>query len=52
MKQFPNVKETYTSDGKYPVSTIYSGIHFSRNVKIAKGDDEFYKGEIANYLGF
>jgi hypothetical protein len=24
--QFPNVKETYTSDGKYQVRAIYSGI--------------------------
>jgi gamma-glutamyltranspeptidase/glutathione hydrolase len=41
MKQFPNVKETYTSDGKIPGKAIYSGIHFSRNVqkKIAKGDE-------------
>jgi hypothetical protein len=24
MKQFPNVKETYTSDGKIPGKAIYS----------------------------
>jgi gamma-glutamyltranspeptidase/glutathione hydrolase len=54
MKQFPNVKETYTSDGKYQVRAIYSGIHFSRNVqkKLQRGRDEFYKGEIANISGF
>jgi hypothetical protein len=34
-----NVKETYTSDGKIPGKAIYSGIHFSRNQKIAKGDE-------------
>jgi gamma-glutamyltranspeptidase/glutathione hydrolase len=53
MKQFPNVKETYTSDGKIPVRAIYSGIHFSRNVQknCKRGRDEFYKGEIKT-MGF
>jgi gamma-glutamyltranspeptidase/glutathione hydrolase len=52
MKQFPNVKETYTSDGKIPGKAIYSGIHFSRNVQknCKRGRDEFYKGEIAKTI--
>jgi gamma-glutamyltranspeptidase/glutathione hydrolase len=52
MKQFPNVKETYTSDGKIPGRAIYSGIHFSRNVQknCKRGRDEFYKGEIAKTI--
>jgi gamma-glutamyltranspeptidase/glutathione hydrolase len=50
--KFPNVKETYTSDGKYQVRAIYSGIHFSRNVQknCKRGRDEFYKGEIAKTI--
>jgi hypothetical protein len=39
MKKFPNVKETYTSDGKIPGKGDLFRIHFSRNVqkKLQKG---------------
>jgi hypothetical protein len=38
---------------KYPVSMIYSGIHFSRNVKIAKGDEmNFIKERLQTISGF
>jgi hypothetical protein len=35
---------------KYPVSMIYSGIHFSRKKKIAKGDEMNFIGEIAKTI--
>jgi gamma-glutamyltranspeptidase/glutathione hydrolase len=39
MKQFPNVKETYTSDGKIPVKFIQESILAETYRKIAKGDE-------------
>jgi gamma-glutamyltranspeptidase/glutathione hydrolase len=50
MKQFPNVKETYTSDGKIPgKGDLFRNPFLAETYrKIAKGGrDEFYKGEIA-----
>jgi gamma-glutamyltranspeptidase/glutathione hydrolase len=50
MKQFPNVKETYTVDGKLPQKGDIIRNQFLANTykKIAKGGiDAFYKGDIA-----
>jgi gamma-glutamyltranspeptidase/glutathione hydrolase len=51
MKQFPNVKETYTSDGKYQVSDLFRNPFLAETYrKLQKGRDEFYKGEIAKTI--
>lgn len=50
MKQFPNVKETYTNDGKVPEKgDIFKNPYLANTYKkLAKeGRDAFYKGEIA-----
>jgi gamma-glutamyltranspeptidase/glutathione hydrolase len=53
MKQFPNVEETYTSDGKIPgKGDLFRNPFLAETYrKIAKGGrDEFYKGAIANTI--
>jgi gamma-glutamyltranspeptidase/glutathione hydrolase len=52
MKQFPNVKETYTSDGKYQVRRFIqeSILAETYRKKLQRGRDEFYKGEIAKTI--
>ena len=50
MKQYPNIKETYTVDGKLPQKGDIIKNQFLANTykKIAKGGrDAFYKGDIA-----
>jgi gamma-glutamyltranspeptidase/glutathione hydrolase len=44
IRKFQTLKKPIQVMEKYPVRAIYSGIHFSRNVKNCKrGRDEFYK---------
>ncbi|HCE55988.1 MAG TPA: gamma-glutamyltransferase [Lutibacter sp.] len=53
MKQFPNVKETYTDNGKVPVKgDIFKNPFLAETYrKIAKeGRDVFYKGDIAKII--
>jgi hypothetical protein len=54
MKQFPNVKETYTSDGKYQVKRfIQESILAETYKKIAKGDEmNFIKERLLKLSGF